>query len=121
MGWQTLTFATPVEVSKNAEYVASYRTTVGKYSYTPGQFGSTDLSRGPLRVASDSGAYTYGTGFPGATVSTNYLVDVVFERNAAALTVAQRRPGGRRDERRSRHHRRPLGVGAAGSRAPRCR
>ena len=63
-GWQTLTFPTPVTVRKNTTYVASYRTTVGRYSATPSAFAAADLSRPPLRVTSTAGAYTYGTGFP---------------------------------------------------------
>ena len=91
-GWQTLTFAEPVPVRKDVEYYASYRTTVGHYSVNPSQFAASDLSRGPLRVAADSGAYTYGTGFPGARSSSNYLVDVVFQRAPSPLSVLGRSP-----------------------------
>ncbi len=91
-GWQTLTFAQPVTVSKNTEYVASYRTTVGKYSVTPNAFADSDLSRPPLRVAPGAGSYTYGAGFPSASSQQNYMVDVVFERPAPAIAVESQDP-----------------------------
>ncbi|WP_240771405.1 DUF4082 domain-containing protein [Nocardioides sp. GY 10113] len=90
-GWQTLTFATPVPIARDTEYIASYRTTVGRYSVTPSGF-QTNLSRDPLRVAPDSGAYTYGTGFPSARSSSNYMVDVVFERSPDPLTIVRQDP-----------------------------
>ncbi len=43
-------------------------------------------------MASNSGAYTYAAGFPEPRSATNYLVDVVFERNAASLSAVERRP-----------------------------
>ncbi|MBM7511926.1 hypothetical protein JOD65_001470 [Nocardioides cavernae] len=91
-GWQTLTFATPVTVRKDTAYVASYRTTVGRYSATPGAFAAADVSRPPLRVTSTAGAYTYGTGFPINSTSTSYLVDVVFEKVPPTIAVASRMP-----------------------------
>lgn len=91
-GWQTLVFDAPVRVRKNTEYVASYRAPKGAYSATLGAFGRADLSKPPLRVASDAGAYTYGTGFPSASSSTSYLVDVVFDRLPPMIEVVDRRP-----------------------------
>ncbi|MBK5215939.1 MAG: DUF4082 domain-containing protein [Propionibacteriales bacterium] len=90
-GWQTLTFAQPVAISKDTEYVASYRTTVGKYSASPGGFTSARIVS-PLRTASGSGAYTYSTGFPSASSSTNYFVDVVFERPAPQIAITTQDP-----------------------------
>ena len=91
-GWQTLTFPTPVTVRKGTTYVASYRTTVGRYSATPDAFAAADLSRSPLLVTSTAGAYTYGTGFPSSTTSTSYLVDVVFEKVPPSIAIASRTP-----------------------------
>ncbi|WP_248580518.1 DUF4082 domain-containing protein [Nocardioides sp. InS609-2] len=91
-GWQTLTFPTPVPVRKDTQYVASYRTTVGRYSATPNAFAAADLSRPPLRVTSTAGAYTYGTGFPNSSSATNYLVDVVFEKVTSAIAVVSQDP-----------------------------
>jgi hypothetical protein len=89
-GWQTLVLDEPVAITRNTEYVASYRAPGGRYSATPGGFMS--MSRSPLVVATGSGAYTYGSGFPSAISSTSYLVDVVFERAPAPLTVVGQAP-----------------------------
>ncbi|MFC7724026.1 DUF4082 domain-containing protein [Nocardioides sp. GCM10028917] len=93
-GWQTLTFPSPVTVRKGTSYVASYRTTVGRYSATPNAFAAANLSRPPLTVTSTAGAYTYGTGFPGGSSSTSYLVDVVFEKVDPAISITSRTPAG---------------------------
>ncbi len=91
-GWQTVTFAQPVRILKDTEYIASYSTTVGRYSATLNAFSGTGLQRAPLRTASDSGAYTYASGYPGSTSSTSYMVDVVFTADAPALVVTNQNP-----------------------------
>jgi hypothetical protein len=90
-GWQTLTFAQPVEVTPGTEYVASYRAPAGRYS-TGASFSSGDLSRGPLHVGSQAGAYTYGTGFPASPSSSNYLVDVTFEKAPPSIAITAQDP-----------------------------
>lgn len=97
-GWQTLELAQPVPITAGAEYVASYRTTVGRYSLTAGAFSGANLSRPPLRVGSTAGSFTYGTGFPAERSTSSYLVDVVFERVAPTIAVtAQDPPAGALD------------------------
>lgn len=91
-GWQTLTFTTPVRINKNAEYYAGYHTTGGRYALSPNGFAAADLSRDPLKVFADSGAYTYGGGYPVARAGHNYAVDVVFERIQPTLSLVARRP-----------------------------
>jgi hypothetical protein len=91
-GWQTLTFANPVPIAKNTQYVASYRAPVGRWSADVNTFDGTDLNRAPLHVLRDSGAYTYGTGFPGSTSAFNYHVDVLFEKGAPTIAVASQDP-----------------------------
>jgi hypothetical protein len=91
-GWQTVQFATPVAISKNTEYIASYRTTVGRYSLTLNGFSGTGVQRAPLRTASNSGSYSYAAAFPGSSSSTSYMVDVVFTQAAPALTVTSQVP-----------------------------
>lgn len=91
-GWQTVTFGTPVRVTKDTEYVASYRTSVGYYSATLGAFSGTGVQRDPLRTAPDSGAFTYASGYPGSTSSTSYFVDVIFAPDDVALTVTGQTP-----------------------------
>ena len=90
-GWQTLTFSQPVTIAKDTEYIASYRAPAGMYSVTPGGLGS-DVPGSPLRTPSDGGSYTYGTGFPDARSSANYLVDVVFERPAPQIAISAQDP-----------------------------
>jgi hypothetical protein len=91
-GWQQLTFATPVAIAKNTPYVVSYRSTSGRYSASPNAFAERDLSWEPLRVTSTAGAYTYAEGFPGGTSSTNYLVDVVFEKTPPSIAITSQSP-----------------------------
>ena len=86
-GWQTVTLATPVSISANTIYVASYHTT-GEYVTTDNYF-TADVSNGTLTApstanASGNGVYAYGgtttTGiFPTSTYNAaNYWADVVF-------------------------------------------
>ncbi|WP_436791316.1 N,N-dimethylformamidase beta subunit family domain-containing protein [Yinghuangia sp. YIM S10712] len=82
-GWQQVLFATPVAVTANTTYVASYLTTTGRYAADEHYFDA-QFSRAPLTaVASDAsggnGVYRAGGGFPNATWNAaNYWVDVVF-------------------------------------------
>ncbi|SEB56722.1 Ig-like domain-containing protein [Nocardioides exalbidus] len=91
-GWQQLNFATPVAIAKDTQYLVSYRTTTGRYSVSPNAFAERDLSWAPLRVTSSAGAYTYSTGFPGQTSSSSYLVDVVFEKTVASISMTSQTP-----------------------------
>jgi hypothetical protein len=95
-GWQTLTFATPVQVSANTYYVASYHTDVGHYSDSTGYFAGSGIDHAPLHAPQDgtagsNGVYHYGPAgsFPNNTFdSANYFVDVVFSSG----TVTQSGP-----------------------------
>jgi hypothetical protein len=91
-GWQTLTFAQPVAVTRNTQYVVSYRTTVGHWSANMDQFASAGLTRAPLSAPREAGAYTYGTGFPASSSSHAYLVDVVFEKGTPTIGVTSQDP-----------------------------
>ena len=91
-GWQQLTFATPVPIAKNTPYTVSYRSTSGRYSATPNAFSDRDLSWAPLRVTPTAGAYTYAPGFPGGQSSTNYMVDVVFEKTPPSVAISSQSP-----------------------------
>ena len=91
-GWQTLVFADPVTIVPGTDYVASYRTQVGRYAATPNGFGNQNLSRPPLAVSSTAGAYSYADGFPGNRSATDYGVDLVFERAAPEISVVTQSP-----------------------------
>ncbi|MER5622144.1 DUF4082 domain-containing protein [Streptosporangium sp. NPDC002544] len=86
-GWQKVNFATPIPITANTTYVASYYTT-GRYSVTRPYFTS-QYTNGPLTALADgeeggNGVYSYSpvNTFPTITYkSTNYWVDVMFESN----------------------------------------
>ena len=114
-GWQTVSLPTPVAISANTTYVASYHTT-GTYVATDNYFTS-NITSGPLTApsttnANGNGVYAYGgtstTGiFPTNTFNaSNYWVDVVFSRH-----VQRAADGGCRHGRRHREgrHRQRLG------------
>ena len=85
-GWQEALFDQPIAISANTTYVASYHTSSGYYALGD-SFASAGVDSPPLHALQDgidgaNGVYAYGTGgtFPEDTdVSSNYLVDVVFE------------------------------------------
>jgi hypothetical protein len=94
-GWQTAMLDTPVSVTAGTSYVASYLAPKGHYSATSGFF-SQGWSSGDLTApAGANGRYVYGAdgGFPAYSWgSTNYFVDVVFERTPTAPSIAGRTP-----------------------------
>ncbi|MCC6893210.1 MAG: DUF4082 domain-containing protein [Anaerolineae bacterium] len=85
-GWQTATFATPINVTANTVYVASYHAPQGRFAYDNNTFttGRTVLPLYALATGETSpgnGTYIFGAAglFPNATFNaTNYWVDVVF-------------------------------------------
>ena len=85
-GWQQVNFATPVAISANTVYVASYHANNGHYSADVNFFAAAGVDNPPLHalrngVSGGNGVYRYGTGsaFPNQTWFTcNYWVDVVF-------------------------------------------
>jgi hypothetical protein len=103
-GWQEVTLASPVAITGNTTYVASYHTTSGNYAATGGYFASSGVDNPPLHalqngVDGGNGVYRYGTsGFPTDTFnSSNYWVDVVFNTDVGPdttpPTVTSKSPG----------------------------
>lgn len=86
-GWQTVTLATPVNVSAGQRYVASYYAPRGGYAVAPRFFRSTYTS-GDLTVPAKGGVYSYGpSSFPGSTYrASNYYVDIVFRPTTTTPT-----------------------------------
>ncbi|WP_326829770.1 DUF4082 domain-containing protein [Streptosporangium sp. NBC_01810] len=84
-GWQQVNFATPITVTADTSYIASYHTVPGGYSITRPYF-SLPYAHGPFvapasAASGGNGVYTYGatSSFPTSTYqSTNYWVDVLF-------------------------------------------
>lgn len=87
-GWQSVSFATPVQVASGTTYLVSYYAPAGRYSYTYDYFASSSLVRPPLTVLKSgtdgpNGVYKNGAGFPNLTYrSINYWVDPVFDAAA---------------------------------------
>ena len=88
-GWQQVNFATPVAISANTVYVASYHSASGRYGINTNYFSGTGMDNGPLHalangVSGSNGVYRYGGSnlFPNQTWNaSNYWVDVVFQPN----------------------------------------
>jgi hypothetical protein len=86
LGWQQLVFDTPVAISANTTYVASYHATSGNYAADYDYF-LAEVINGPLHALSNAqspnGVYSYGpNSFPTlSNRATNYWVDVIFTLN----------------------------------------
>jgi hypothetical protein len=86
-GWQEVSLDSPVAVTSNTTYVASYHTTTGHYAFDS-QYFAIGKHNPPLHGLADgidgpNGMFNYGPsgGFPDETFNrANYWVDVVFER-----------------------------------------
>jgi hypothetical protein len=85
-GWQTLTFSSPVAITANTTYVASYHAPVGYYS-SSGAYFTSAITSYPLTAlqstsTSGNGLYLYEAGstqMPSNSYNaTNYWVDVSF-------------------------------------------
>jgi hypothetical protein len=85
-GWQQVNFATPVAITANTVYVASYHTNTGHYSINQNYFAAQGVDSPPLHalangVSGFNGVYAYGStsSFPKqGWNSSNYWVDVLF-------------------------------------------
>jgi hypothetical protein len=85
-GWQQVSFATPVAITSNTVYVASYHCTIGHYSEDDNYFASKGADNPPLHalangVSGGNSVYAYGasSAFPNSTWNAaNYWVDLVF-------------------------------------------
>ena len=101
-GWQQLNFSTPIAVSANTVYVASYHTTGGHYSADQNYFKNAGFDNPPLHALQDgisgaNGVFAYGanSSFPSSGFnSSNYWVDVAFTPSATlnSITVTPANP-----------------------------
>ena len=101
-GWQQVNFSSPVAVTANTVYVASYHTNAGNYAANNSYFATAGVDNSPIHLLRDGvsggdGVYIYGASsrFPTNTYqSTNYWVDVVFTvaTGATALSVTSTTP-----------------------------
>jgi hypothetical protein len=93
-GWQQVSFSSPVAVTANTTYVASYYSPSGAYAYSDGYFATAGVDSPPLHALANgadgmNGLYVYGaSGFPRQSYNaSNYWVDVVFVTSAATTTT----------------------------------
>ncbi len=90
-GWQQVNFSTPVAITANTVYVASYHTNVGHYSNNLSYFTSKGVDNPPLHalangVSGPNGVFAYGSTskFPDqGWKESNYWVDVVYSATTA--------------------------------------
>src|SRR5205823_4094153 len=95
-------FASPVAITANTTYVASYHTAVGHYAATQNSFTSTGIDNPPLHglaspASGGNGVYVSGSGsaFPTNTyLATNYWVDVAFTQAGVSTATPTVTPGG---------------------------
>ncbi|MFN8381824.1 MAG: sortase [Anaerolineales bacterium] len=92
-GWQEVYFSTPVQITANTTYVASYHSSNGGYSYGDAYF-ATAYDSAPLRALANgedgpNGVYNYGaSSFPTQTYnSSNYWVDVIFDPTPQVYSI----------------------------------
>lgn len=94
-GWQTVNFSTPVAISANTVYVASYHSSSGRFSYTANYFTAPRVN-GPLTApahtaANPNGVFAQGPNgsFPNMNSnSANYWVDVIISPSNNPTTTA---------------------------------
>jgi hypothetical protein len=94
-GWQQVDFATPVSITANTVYVASYFAPNGGYAVDAQYFTGRGVDNGPIHLLRDgdsggNGVYAYGASsrFPSSTFqASNYWVDVVFSTGSVADTT----------------------------------
>ena len=101
-GWQQANFSSPVAVTANTVYVASYFIPSGDFAVDRNYFATTGVNNPPLQAlvnggsGGTNGVFTYGSTsqFPVSSyLSSNYWVDVVFN-TALAVTTTSPLPGG---------------------------
>ncbi len=91
-GWQEVSFSSPVAITANQTYVASYYSASGYFALNENYFTAA-VDSPPLHALADgtdggNGVYFYGNGFPTQTWNgNNYWVDVVFSTAAQPAPV----------------------------------
>jgi hypothetical protein len=85
-GWQQMAFSTPIAVTANTTYIASYFAPAGHYSANTNYFETSGVDSPPLTAPENgidgpNGVYLYSSsgGFPSNSYdATNYWVDVLY-------------------------------------------
>ena len=101
-GWQQVNFSSPIAISANTTYMASYFAPKGHYSQDEAFFATSGVDNPPLHllaagVDGPNGMYAYASSntFPTSTYNSEYYwIDVIYTLNIKAdLTVAKSHSG----------------------------
>jgi hypothetical protein len=95
-GWQQVNFTTPVAITSNTTYMASYFAPQGHYAIDTGYFATAGVTNYPLRALADgvdggNGVYvqTNSSAFPNQSFSSdNYWVDVVVTEVSNTIQIS---------------------------------
>jgi hypothetical protein len=85
-GWQQATFSSPIAITANTTYIASYFAPAGHYSADGAYFATSGVDDPPIHLLANgidgpNGVYSYGSSitFPSFSFNaTNYWVDVLY-------------------------------------------
>jgi Domain of unknown function (DUF4082)/Concanavalin A-like lectin/glucanases superfamily/Domain of unknown function (DUF4091)/Abnormal spindle-like microcephaly-assoc'd, ASPM-SPD-2-Hydin len=82
-GWQQANFSTPVSISANTVYIASYQSSVGHWSVNWNYFAAAGTDNPPLHALQNAtgtpnGVWGVAGTFPKNSNGSNYWVDVAF-------------------------------------------
>jgi Domain of unknown function (DUF4082)/Bacterial Ig domain/Viral BACON domain len=85
-GWQQVAFSSPIAVSANTTYIASYFAPAGHYAADGAYFATSGIDDPPIHLLANgvdgpNGVYSYGSTltFPSSSFNaTNYWVDVLY-------------------------------------------
>jgi hypothetical protein len=89
-GWQQASFSTPVAITANTVYVASYNMTVGHFSADWNYFATAGFNNVPLHaLQTPNGVFGTLGAYPTNThQAANYWVDVVFKSTSTVSATA---------------------------------
>ena len=91
--WEVANFASPISISANRTYVATYYSTMGNGAEDPGELKS-GVTNGPLTAPASSavggnGIFNSKNAFPTSShLASNFYVDVSFVPTGATLTLS---------------------------------
>jgi len=96
-GWQQANFSTPVAITANIVYLASYQAAVGHWSVNWNYFATSGANNPPLHALQNGSGTPDGVwGLPGTfpthTNSSNYWIDVVFKSGAGVAPSIKAQP-----------------------------
>jgi hypothetical protein len=93
-GWQQANFSTPVAITANTVYVASYGMTIGHFSANWNYFATSGFNNAPLHaLQTPDGVYGTLGSYPAYThQAANYWVDVVFKATSSTAPSISSQP-----------------------------